>query len=180
MPKICDRKVVGALIRNTNGEYLMFRRGTPPVGIAPVAGHVDDHGGYEAAARAEVSEEVGLAVVSLRPAMTAQRANACRRDPGALPHGHHWEIFTADVDGELAPSAREVAGEPMWLGPDALQQIADRTVAYAHGQMPDEDFAADPGLEPVWVGLLAALGTVHVGAEDREAVDLIARRPPRT
>lgn len=180
MPSLCDHKVVGVLIRNGAGEYLMFRRGTPPVGIAPVAGHVDDHGGFEAAARAEVSEEVGLTVVKLRPAMTAQRANACRRDPGVLSHGHHWEVFYADVEGDLAPSAREVAGEPMWLGPDALQQITDRTIAYAHGQITDNEFAADPGLEPVWVGLLAALGTVHVGGEDREAVNLIARRPPRT
>lgn len=180
MPKICDHKVVGVLIRDTAGDYLMFRRGTPPVGIAPVAGHVDDHGGYEAAARAEVSEEVGLTVVGLRLAMTAQRANVCRRDPGVVPAGHHWKVFAADVEGDLAPSAREVAGQPIWLGPDDIQRLAGRTVAYAHGHLTEEEFAADPGLEPVWVGLLAALGTVRLGGEDLAAVDLLARQAPRT
>lgn len=61
-PKPCDHMSVGVLIQNDAGEYLMFERATAPAWIAPPAGHVDDHGEAEDAARAEMSEEVGLTV----------------------------------------------------------------------------------------------------------------------
>jgi 8-oxo-dGTP pyrophosphatase MutT (NUDIX family) len=63
--KVCDNTSVGVIITNESGEYLMFDRNTFPPGTAPAAGHIDDHGSAEDAARAEVHEELGLHVVSL-------------------------------------------------------------------------------------------------------------------
>ena len=62
MPKQCCKTSVGVLILDEDRtEMLMIERGTAPAGIAPVAGHaLDEHDSYEAAAREEVSEEVGL------------------------------------------------------------------------------------------------------------------------
>lgn len=62
--RFCDHASVGVLISSPDG-LLVFERATPPAGIAPVAGHLDRHGGPEAAAHAEVTEEVGLTVTHL-------------------------------------------------------------------------------------------------------------------
>lgn len=155
--KYCDHAAVGVLISSPAG-LLVFERARPPAGIAPVAGHVDQHGGPEQAARDEVGEEVGLAVTSLRLLTTAWRPNRCRR-PTSDRVGHHWSIYRAEAFGEIRPSAKEVRA-PRWLLPEQLQQYAHRTAAYAEGRLSEEQFAAEPGLEPVWVRFLHELRLV--------------------
>ena len=150
---------------------LVFERASPPAGIAPVAGHLDQHGGPEQAARAEVAEEVGLTVIWLRLMATAWRPNRCRR-PSNDRVGHHWWIFRAQASGELRPSAREVRA-PRWLHPDQLQQYAHRTAAYAAGQLDQEQFTAEPGLEPVWVRFLHELQLVRLPDETLDLIDTI-------
>ncbi|MFE3517574.1 NUDIX hydrolase [Streptomyces sp. NPDC059166] len=102
----CDHTSVGVLIPGPEG-LLMFERATPPTGLAPVAGHIDQHGSPEQAARSEVAEEVGLTVTRLHPLLTQWRPNRCRRTPTG-PVGHQWWILQAEVRGTLRPSAREV------------------------------------------------------------------------
>ncbi|MET9713375.1 NUDIX domain-containing protein, partial [Nocardiopsis alba] len=64
MPKTCCKTSVGVVTFSSDrSQMLMIRRGTAPAGIAPVAGHaLDEHASYEAAAREEVAEEIGLTV----------------------------------------------------------------------------------------------------------------------
>ncbi|SEP53372.1 NUDIX hydrolase [Amycolatopsis saalfeldensis] len=155
--KRCDHAAVGVLISSPAG-LLVFERVRFPVGIAPVAGHVDQHGGPEQAARAEVAEEVGLTVTSLHLLTTAWRPNRCRR-PTSDRAGHHWSIYRAEVSGQIRPSTKEVRA-PRWLSPEPLQQHAHRTAAYAAGRLSEEQFIAEPGLEPVWVRFLHELQLV--------------------
>ncbi|GLW26499.1 hypothetical protein Mame01_65410 [Microbispora amethystogenes] len=103
---LCDHTSVGVLISSPAG-LLMFERGTPPTGIAPVAGHIDQHGSPEQAAIAEVAEEVGLAVTHLDLLLTAWRLNRCRRSISGEA-GHRWWIYQAQATGPLRPSSREV------------------------------------------------------------------------
>jgi hypothetical protein len=63
--KTCDNTSVGIVITDHQSRYLMFDRATFPPGTAPAAGHIDDHGTAEDAARAEVEEELGLTVTGL-------------------------------------------------------------------------------------------------------------------
>ncbi|MEV7011953.1 NUDIX hydrolase [Streptosporangium sp. NPDC051022] len=180
-PKVCDHLSVGVLIQNDAGEYLMFERATAPAGVAPVAGHVDDHGAAEDAARAEVTEEVGLTAVDLfRFPTGGWQPNRCRRAvaEGHRP-GHHWHVYRAKVTGDLAPSARE-ARHPRWLTVDQVQALTERTVAYARGLISDAEFAAEPGLEPVWVRLLANCWMIAVDDEDLLLIDDLAARSPLT
>lgn len=174
--KRCDNTSVGVLIADAEGRHLMFRRATFPVGVAPVAGHVDEHGTPEQAARAEVCEELGLAVVSLAPVASMWRGNVCRRHPGPLGAGHEWHLFRAEVTGVLAPDARE-ARDPAWYGPDEVQALTDRTVAYAYDLTTTDEFADSPGIEPVWVAFLAGLGVVWASPSALAAVDAVACRP---
>ncbi len=164
--KVCDHASVGVLISSPDG-LLVFERAQPPAGIAPVAGHLAPHGGPEAAAHAEVAEEVGLTVTHLHPLLRQGRPNKCRRVPTG-PIGHQWWIFQAQVSGTLRPSDREVRS-PRWIHPDRLQQYALRTVAYAEGHLDREGFEHEPSLEPVWVRFLHDLHllTVPAGALDR-------------
>jgi 8-oxo-dGTP pyrophosphatase MutT (NUDIX family) len=94
--KRCDNTSVGILIQDDQGRLLVFNRATLPWGVAPPAGHIDDHGTPEQAATAEVHEEVGLQVEDLELVARRWRDNRCRRadgpqaEPGIEPV---WVLF---------------------------------------------------------------------------------------
>ncbi|MDP5315320.1 NUDIX hydrolase [Streptomyces poriferorum] len=168
---LCDHASVGVLISSPNGLLLVFDRATPPAGIAPVAGHVVEHGGPEQAARGEVTEEVGLAVTHLHLLLNQWRPNRCRRTSSG-PVGHHWWVFQAEVAGSLRPSPREVRA-PRWIHPDRLQQHALRTAAYANGCLSREVFEREPGLEPVWCRFLHDLELITLPSADLDRIEAV-------
>jgi 8-oxo-dGTP pyrophosphatase MutT (NUDIX family) len=168
--RLCDHASVGVLISSPIG-LLVFERATPPAGIAPVAGHVDQHGGPEQAARNEVTEEVGLTVTHLRLLLDQWRPNQCRRTPSG-PVGHYWWIFQAEVAGSLCPSAREVRA-PRWIHLDQLQQCALRTAVYANGCLDRLKFEHEPGLEPVWCRFLHDLKLIALPAADLDRIEAV-------
>jgi 8-oxo-dGTP pyrophosphatase MutT (NUDIX family) len=171
--KICDNTSVGIIITNAVGAYLMFDRATFPPGVAPAAGHIDDHGTAEDAARAEVEEELGLHVTAITQRTGGWRNNRCRRHPGWRGTGHEWTVYQAAVSGNLTPSARETRNV-RWIEPDELQVLADRTVAYAHGRLADDEFAAAPGIEPVWMRWLDYTGALAVTPDELVQVERLA------
>jgi ADP-ribose pyrophosphatase YjhB (NUDIX family) len=175
MPKDCDNASVGVLIVR-DGRLLMFDRNTEPVGCAPVAGHVfDAHTSYDDAARAEVAEELGLTVETLElTPVGGWRGNRCRRLPGPNGVGHQWRVYLATVSGDLKPSPRETRNA-RWLDPAHLQQLARWTVMHARGEISADEFAADPGIEPVWCRFLMDLGFIRLSAADLDRVETVAR-----
>ncbi|MFI6802974.1 NUDIX hydrolase [Streptosporangium canum] len=176
-PEVCDHASVGVLITDEHGRHLMFDRAKPPAGCAPVAGHVDTHGDPERAARAEVAEEVGLTVTDLTQVTGGWRPNRCRRPVAASRQiGHHWTIYRATVAGDLAPSADETRNA-RWLDTVQLQQLTDRTAAYARSELADAEFAQAPGIEPVWVWWLHVLGIVNVAETDLSRIEDLATLP---
>ncbi|MET8014765.1 NUDIX hydrolase [Streptomyces sp. NPDC005271] len=166
--KLCDHASIGVLISCPDG-LLVFERATLPTGIAPVAGHLDQHGSPEQAACDEVAEEVGLAVTHLHPLLEQWRPNRCRRTPTG-PVGHRWWIFQAQVSGTVRPSLREVRA-PRWMHPDQLQHYALRTAAYAEGSLDKAEFEQDPGLEPVWVRFLHDLQLITLPPTVLDRID---------
>lgn len=177
MPKQCCRTSVGVLAFSPDRtELLMIERATLPAGIAPVAGHaLDEHTSYEAAAHAEVREEVGLEVTGLkRLPVGGYHPGLCRR-PGST--GHKWELFEATVTGELAASPREVRRVGWWeLG--GLQYLAERTADYAAGLHTPAEYFARPGLEPVWCHWMHELGYIRLPGADLDAIEALATTPP--
>ncbi|MGI5247741.1 NUDIX hydrolase [Dactylosporangium sp. CA-139066] len=169
----CCRETVGVLIADEAGRLLMFARQQPPPGVAPVAGHVGEHGDFESAARAEVAEEVGLTVVRLEELARGWRSTWCRRGSD----GHMWRIYRAEVSGTLQLKPDEAANAG-WYGPAELQVLADLTVAHARGELLAAAFEVAPGLEPVWVSWLAELGHIIVPAADLAAVEALAQQAP--
>ncbi|MFI1226183.1 MULTISPECIES: NUDIX hydrolase [Streptomyces] len=172
--KTCDNTSVGILITDHQGRYLVFDRATLPHGTAPAAGHNDDHGSPEDAARAEVEEELGLTVTGLTRITGGWRENRCRRLPGARGTGHDWTVFHAAVTGELVPSARETKNV-RWIDSDALQELTDRTVAHAQGRMSGAEFEAAPGIEPVWIQWLVDVAAIHISPDDLLRVEKLTR-----
>ncbi|MDI6098186.1 NUDIX hydrolase [Actinoplanes sp. NEAU-A12] len=175
--KRCDNTSVGVLITNREGQHLLFARNTPPVGIAPAAGHVDEHGSPEQAARTEVAEELGLTVTTLIPLAQQWRTNICRRQHGPHGPGHHWTVYRAEVTGTITASPRE-ARNPRWYTTTELQYLAERTADRARGRISVAEFAANPGLEPVWVGFLYHAGLITLSLRDLDRVDYLASQSP--
>jgi 8-oxo-dGTP pyrophosphatase MutT (NUDIX family) len=165
MPKVCDNKSVGVIIQNPEGELALLKRARFPIGYAPPAGHADladEHATIEQAALDEVHEEVGLtiAVGGLRKSIIDERRvdNQCRREGGSF---HEWTVYEADeYTGDIMPDPDETAGAA-WYGYGAVQALADRTKAYRAGQVDQDDWATNPGIEPIWLDFLVELGYVE-------------------
>lgn len=175
MTRQCDNASVGVMIHDGDGRWLLFERAAFPVGIAPCAGHVfDEHRDYRDAACAEVEEELGLTVKRLYSAgVGGWRPNRCRREPGPRGTGHMWNVYTAEVSGELRPSPRETRGVH-WLDEQDMQRLAGRTASYARGEISHAVFSAAPGIEPVWVTFLVALGMITMHVSDLAVIDQLA------
>lgn len=173
MPIICDNMSVGVLVMS-GASLLMFDRGTKPTGVAPPAGHVDDHGTAEDAARAELWEETGLTAREVCLLWEGWRGNRCRREGTT---GHHWSVFRASAHGVLDPSVEETRNI-RWVPLEDLPVLADRTRQLTDGEITQEQFDAAPGLEPVWVGLLSSVGILRCTPRQLEGADVrCALRP---
>lgn len=145
MIKICDHKSVGMLIWKNN-KLLLIERRRFPFGFAPPAGHVDDRDSFENAAREEVREEVGLNPIKLRLVKEGRKDAKCRRRGGNY---HYWKIYEVEAEGELRPS-REETKQAGWYTKEQIKELAERTVKYLNGEISEEDWEANPGIEPVW------------------------------
>ena len=176
--KRCDNRSVGVIITDSHGRYLVFDRNTFPPGVAVCAGHVDDHGSDEDAARSEVLEEVGLVVDVLVPLAAGWRDNPCRRLPGPKGVGHDWVVYVATAHGVLSPSLRETRNA-RWVTRSQLQVLFARTLALAANTMSLTEFENLPGLEPSWPLWFALTGAVHTTDAELALIDQLFHDPTK-
>jgi len=151
--KKCDNTSVGMIIRNDD-EILLIERRKPPYGFAPPAGHVDDKGSYENAAKEEVLEEVGLTPKIITLVKEGRKENPCRRDGGTW---HYWKIYEVETTGTLKRSLDETK-QAGWYSHDQIAELATRSKAYLDSKIPQVDWEKSPGLEPIWLEWLTELG----------------------
>jgi len=144
--KTCDNTSVGIIIRK-GSKLLLIERKKPPFGFAPPAGHVDDHGSFEQAARDEVREEVGLNVTDLKLIAEGRRENYCRRKGGTW---HYWKLYKAGATGDLKRSEDETkrAG---WYSNEQIEDLSQRTAKYLADEITEEEWQNNPGLETIWL-----------------------------
>lgn len=171
---------VGVIVTDPDGRFLLLHRAKPPVGLAPIAGHVDEHGGPRQAAYSEAWEEAGLDI-GVRLIASAHLPNLCRRPSGSALNrpGHDWWVYATEVGRDPATtfSVDETKGGA-WYTPAQLQALAERTVTYACGEISEADWQRDPGLEPVWAHWMRELGHVRVSEADLAAVAAVFCEPP--
>lgn len=159
--KTCDNLSVGVVIRSPEGNHALLKRAKFPIGMAPVAGHIDEHGGPEIAAINEAWEEVGLTIAPDDLVVTAIKDrrvnNTCRRTGG----DHHvWTVYeAARFSGDINPDPDETKGAE-WYTPEQVQAFADRTKAFLAGEINPNDWEENPGLEDVWLAFYVELGYV--------------------
>jgi len=188
MPWICDMHSVGVLVSRTtptgSREYLVFTRVGVPSGVAPVAGHVfDSHDGPRQAAQAELTEETSLTAAPEQLNLVAMgwRPNRCGAplpDQAAGEGGHFWWIYqVTEVTGELNLAPDE-ARDARWAPVAELQTLADRAAAYAAGDLSEEQWQQQPGLEPVWCYWLQDLGLISLTGTEQARIARIAATPP--
>jgi ADP-ribose pyrophosphatase YjhB (NUDIX family) len=138
----CDNTSVGMFIWE-NDKLLLIERNKFPFGFAIPAGHVDDHGSFEDAARDETKEEVGLDVVNLKLVAEGRRDNICRRPGGTW---HYWKLYETEVRGNLkrSPDETKRAG---WYTKDEIGKLAKKTEKFINGKITKEEWESSPGLE---------------------------------
>jgi 8-oxo-dGTP pyrophosphatase MutT (NUDIX family) len=159
MTKVCDNKSVGVIVRDLAGRFALLKRAKFPVGIAPSAGHIDDHGSPEQAAVDEVREELGIKLDGLTktPIYARRVENICRRPGG---DHHAWYVYESTVaDTALEPDADEARGAD-WYSAEQLNVLADRTRAFHAGKVSETDWTANPGFEEVWLPFMEELSYV--------------------
>jgi hypothetical protein len=168
---------VGVLVTDGRGRVLVGDR-VDGAGAVPVAGHQDAHPNPRQAARAHVKNETGLTVTTLDQITGGWRADRCRRGDGPDGPGHTWAIFAAAAAG--APQT-DLGGYRTlrWVDRAELGALVVRTLAYARGQVSASEWAARPGVEPVWVFWLHAVGLVTVHRESLDLVEYVVENGPR-
>jgi ADP-ribose pyrophosphatase YjhB (NUDIX family) len=152
MPKMCDNKSVGMLVRK-DGSLLLIERKKLPFGFAPPAGHVDEDVSFEDAARRELGEEVGLKTKEMILLVEGRKENLCRRDGGSW---HYWKIYSVETDGEIRRSLDETK-QARYFGAEELSELVMKTERYIAGEIKPEAWEESPGLEPVWYEWLKKL-----------------------
>lgn len=128
---------------------MLIERKRLPFGFAPPAGHVDDKddkGSFENAAREEVQEEVGLIPTKIKLIKEGKKDNKCRRKGGDY---HYWKIYEVEAEGKLKPSKDETK-QVGWYTKEQIKKLSKKTVKYINGEINEEDWEANPGIEPVW------------------------------
>jgi ADP-ribose pyrophosphatase YjhB (NUDIX family) len=146
MAKKCDHTSVGMIVWK-NDRLLLIERKKPPFGFALPAGHVDEDGDdFEKAAQRELSEEVGLNTKAIKLATEGRRENPCRREGGSW---HYWKIYEIKTAGEINRSEDETK-QAGFYDKDELNALASRTERYLRGEVKQDDWEQNPGLEPVW------------------------------
>lgn len=153
--KACDNTSVGVLISNDN-RLLLIQRARPPFGWAPPAGHVDGDPSAGVAGIREVREETGLVVASLEVLRRIEKQNTCRR--GGTWHA--WTICRAVTTSSVLTLNRAEATDALWLCPQGLAHMAQRTDAYVTCRLNEHEWRLSPGLEPVWCELLRMVGVL--------------------
>jgi hypothetical protein len=182
---MCDHASVGVLIRREDRDadlgprWLMLDR-PGGNGVASVAGHLNDTHGFRTeatVARAEVAQQVGLTVTELHRVSGGWREDPCGRPTESGNEiGHVWQVYRAEVTGPLPASA--VARGAQWMTEEKLQELADRTTAYARERISHTDWAARPGLNPVWVMWLVDARVIHVSAAALDDIECLAELGP--
>ncbi len=176
--KTCDHKSVGVIVTDPQYRFLLLTRAKPPVGRAPIAGHVDEHGGFVLAGIAEAEEEAGLIIAKMELVAEGHLPNVCRRPPSHPTHdGHDWMIYHAHVGSPSVRFSEDETRGGDWYTKDELQDLTRRTAEWATGQLSDADYVADPGLEPVWVTWMHRLGHVGLFSHALDAVEAKYREP---
>ncbi len=140
----CDHTSVGMLVWKEN-KLLLIERKRFPFGFAPPAGHLDGDS-YEAAAKRELKEEVSLEATKLKLLHEERAENACRRKGGSW---HNWKIYELEVKGNVKRSLTETK-QAGWHNLEEIKKLAKITEEYLQGNVTEDEWQANPGIETVW------------------------------
>jgi len=145
MAKICDHKCVGMMVWQ-NDKLLLIERRKGTLGFAPPAGHVEGNDSFEESAKRELEEEVGLDTKNIKFLIEGRKENPCRRENGTW---HYWKIYRIEASGKVERSENETK-QAGWYNKNQILALAKRTKTYLAGQIPEDEWSKNPGLEPVW------------------------------
>lgn len=152
MPKLCDNKSIGMLVWRGD-KLLLIERKKPPFGFAPPAGHIDEDNSFETAAKRELKEEVGLETDSIELLIEGRKDNPCRREGG---NWHYWKIYKINANGKIKRSNDETK-QANWFDNNQIEILAQKTKKYLAGDISEDEWIKNPGLEPVWLEWLKEL-----------------------
>jgi len=170
--QLCDQRSVGLLVVR-DGSLLLKAPSAYPSGHAPLSRHCDGLN-FPETARA-LCAQLGLGEPVVRGADECWRPDVCARPvPETAERAGHWWLVYRVVSSQGEPDGDGLR----WWTRKELQDLADRTVAYARGALRDGAWRAQPGVSALWVGWLAHLRLIGpVSSRDLRACADVASRP---
>ncbi|MEU9873622.1 NUDIX hydrolase [Actinomadura sp. NPDC048021] len=173
-PKRCDGHSVGVIITDPVLGVLIGDI-SDGRGASGVGGHVeDDFDGFDQAAHGEVNEETGLTVTSLNPLFPEPkwRANPCKRGDGPFGLGHKWQLYRATVaDVKALRLDRKSFRNLRWVSEAQLQELAERTLRYARGEITRGEWEERPGLTFSWVLWFVLAGMIEMPEAELQEIE---------
>ena len=188
--KFCDRLSAGVVVERevvpdgTGGAVeastlVLIGECATGEGWAGPAGHVRDRfhsstvAEVETVVRNVVAGETGMVVVGLeRICELTWRGNPCARVSGpAGDRGHWWWLHRVDALGD--PVLADGSFTSLrWADKAELQRLADRALGYVQGEIPEPEWAQDPGMHPLWVLWLHLAGHVEMPVDGLRRIEL--------
>ncbi len=113
---------VGALIKNAKDEYLLVDRKKEPLGMAGLAGHIDENESPVDALIREISEESSLKVKSYKLIFEEELIwSSCSRGI----HVHLWYVYSCEVSG-TAKLNKDEAKSMDWYSKKKISELRDQ------------------------------------------------------
>lgn len=148
MSEPCSRRRVGMLINDEQGNVFTYAH---PNGISPISTHPSTEPTWEGEARDIFYRWTGTHTLKMHLASASAVREMCQGKPSC----HYWTVFSATIS-RIKPQLPVTAlYRHVWTNHQQRQALLRRTIAYAHGWITSQEWAAQPGFDPVWALLLS-------------------------
>ncbi|OHA50769.1 MAG: hypothetical protein A3A97_01605 [Candidatus Terrybacteria bacterium RIFCSPLOWO2_01_FULL_40_23] len=152
---VCDHTSVGIIVTREEAlrsQILLIKSTKPPYEWTLPSGHADlvklnpTEKEFKSAARRELKEKTGLRAIQLYMIHQERTVRSC----GRMNDNYHvWRIYASVYLGKIDRN-KEEAQDVAWFTRAELEEHVWFTTRHQEGEVSEEEWLDNPGLEPIW------------------------------